>query len=35
LSDPKIALIDLLYHDTSFERGLYYRRQAVVITNGW
>jgi proteasome accessory factor A len=28
LSDPKIALIDLLYHDTSFERGLYYRRQA-------
>jgi proteasome accessory factor A len=27
LSDPKIALIDLLYHDTSFERGLYYRRQ--------
>jgi proteasome accessory factor A len=28
LNDPKIALIDLLYHDTSFERGLYYRRQA-------
>ncbi|MHB2028825.1 MAG: Pup--protein ligase [Acidimicrobiales bacterium] len=28
LSDPKIALIDLLYHDTSFERGLYYRRAA-------
>ena len=28
LSDPRIALIDLLYHDTSFERGLYYRRQA-------
>ena len=28
LSDPKIALIDLMYHDTSFERGLYYRRQA-------
>jgi len=27
LSDPKIALIDLLYHDTSVERGLYYRRQ--------
>jgi proteasome accessory factor A len=28
LSDPKIALIDLLYHDTNFDRGLYYRRQA-------
>jgi len=28
LSDPKIALIDLLYHDTDFRRGLYYRRQA-------
>jgi proteasome accessory factor A len=28
LSDPKIALIDLLYHDTNYERGLYYRRQA-------
>ena len=28
LSDPKIALIDLLYHDTSYERGLYYRREA-------
>ena len=28
LSDPKIALIDLLYHDTDFQRGLYYRRQA-------
>ena len=28
LNDPKIALIDLLYHDTSFERGLYYRRQS-------
>ncbi len=27
LSDPKIALLDLLYHDTSVERGLYYRRQ--------
>ncbi len=28
LSDPKIALIDLLYHDTNFDRGLYYRRAA-------
>jgi len=28
LSDPKIALIDLLYHDTNYERGLFYRRQA-------
>ena len=28
LSDPKIALIDLLYHDTNSDRGLYYRRQA-------
>lgn len=28
LSDPKIALIDLLYHDTDFERGLFYRRSA-------
>ncbi len=28
LSDPKIALIDLLYHDTNFQRGLYYRREA-------
>jgi len=28
LSDPKVALIDLLYHDTNTERGLYYRRQA-------
>ncbi len=28
LSDPKIALIDLLYHDTDLQRGLYYRRQA-------
>jgi proteasome accessory factor A len=28
LNDPKIALIDLLYHDTDFQRGLYYRRQA-------
>ncbi len=27
LSDPKIALIDLLYHDTNLDRGLYYRRQ--------
>ncbi len=27
LNDPKIALIDLLYHDTSMERGLFYRRQ--------
>jgi proteasome accessory factor A len=26
LNDPKIALIDLLYHDTNFERGLFYRR---------
>jgi len=26
LNDPKVALIDLLYHDTNFERGLYYRR---------
>ena len=26
LSDPKIALIDLLYHDTNLERGLFYRR---------
>jgi proteasome accessory factor A len=26
LGDPKIALIDLLYHDTNFERGLFYRR---------
>jgi proteasome accessory factor A len=28
LNDPKIALIDLLYHDTDLQRGLYYRRQA-------
>ena len=28
LSDPKIGLIDLLYHDTNYERGLYYRREA-------
>ena len=28
LSDPKIALIDLLYHDTNVDRGLYYRRLA-------
>jgi len=28
LDDPKIALIDLLYHDTNVNRGLYYRRQA-------
>ena len=27
LSDAKIALIDLLYHDTSLERGLFYRHQ--------
>ena len=27
LSDPRVALIDLLYHDTSVDRGLYYRRQ--------
>jgi proteasome accessory factor A len=26
LSDPKIALIDLLFHDTNLERGLFYRR---------
>ncbi len=26
LGDPKVALIDLLYHDTDFARGLYYRR---------
>jgi proteasome accessory factor A len=25
LDDPKIALIDLLYHDTNSDRGLYYR----------
>jgi len=28
LDDSKIALIDLLYHDTNVEKGLYYRRQA-------
>jgi len=28
LNDPKVALIDLLYHDTNTDRGLYYRRQA-------
>ncbi|HTT59092.1 MAG TPA: Pup--protein ligase [Acidimicrobiales bacterium] len=28
LGDPKIALIDLLYHDTDFDRGLFYRRAA-------
>ncbi|MDE3064615.1 MAG: Pup--protein ligase [Acidobacteriota bacterium] len=28
LSDPKIALIDLLYHDTNYERGLFYRHQS-------
>ena len=28
LGDPKIALIDLLYHDTRLDRGLFYRRQA-------
>jgi proteasome accessory factor A len=28
LSDPKIALIDLLYHDTNLDRGLFYRRSA-------
>ena len=28
LNHPKIALIDLLYHDISLERGLYYRAQA-------
>jgi proteasome accessory factor A len=27
LDDPKIALIDLLYHDTNPVRGLHYRRQ--------
>jgi proteasome accessory factor A len=26
LSDPKIALIDLLFHDTNLDRGLFYRR---------
>ncbi|MDE3081833.1 MAG: Pup--protein ligase [Acidobacteriota bacterium] len=28
LGDARIALIDLLYHDTNLARGLYYRRQA-------
>ena len=28
LSDPKIALLDLLYHDTNLDRGLFYRRSA-------
>ncbi|HET9090575.1 MAG TPA: Pup--protein ligase [Acidimicrobiales bacterium] len=28
LSDARVALIDLLYHDTNLSRGLYYRRQA-------
>ena len=28
LSDARVALIDLLYHDTNLTRGLYYRRQA-------
>jgi len=28
LDDPKIALIDLLYHDTDRARGLYFRREA-------
>jgi proteasome accessory factor A len=28
LSDPKIALIDLIYHDTNLDRGLFYRRSA-------
>ncbi len=28
LSDPKVALIDLLYHDTNLDRGLFYRRSA-------
>jgi proteasome accessory factor A len=27
LSDPKIALIDLLYHDTNTQRSLFYRHQ--------
>ncbi len=27
LSDSRVALIDLLYHDTNLSRGLYYRRQ--------
>ncbi len=28
LQDPKIALLDLLYHDTSLERGLFYGLQS-------
>jgi len=28
MDDPKIALIDLLYHDTDRSRGLYFRREA-------
>ena len=28
LTDPKIALIDLIYHDTNLDRGLFYRRSA-------
>ena len=28
LSDPKITLIDLIYHDTNVDKGLFYRRQA-------
>ncbi len=27
LSDPKVALIDLLYHDTNLDRSLFYRHQ--------
>lgn len=27
ITDPKIAMIDLLYHDTNPQRGLYYRLQ--------
>ena len=32
LSDPKIGLIDLLYHDIRLERGLFYRLQARGLT---
>ncbi len=28
LTNPKVAMIDLLYHDTSHQRGLFYRLQA-------
>ena len=28
LADPRVGLIDLLYHDTNVERGLFYRRAA-------